>query len=152
MSKHGFTLLETLIYIALFGVLMTGALITVYELLQSFENNRTDIAIQEEGMFIQRKIHWALQGATAVTLSTPYTLVISRPDLNSESPLTIRFFDGKVYFKRTGSDEVVLTGDAFVLSEMHMTVVPTLGNVPTQIHMHYEVNNVPFMFTTYLQF
>jgi prepilin-type N-terminal cleavage/methylation domain-containing protein len=152
MSKRGFTLLETLIYIALFGVLMTGALVTVYELLQSFEYNRTDISIQEEGMFIQRKIHWALQGATAITLSNPTTLVISRPDLNSESPLTIRFFDGKVYFKRAGSDEVVLTGDVFIISEVQMTVVQAFGNVPTQIHVRYEVNNMPFMFSTFLHF
>jgi prepilin-type N-terminal cleavage/methylation domain-containing protein len=152
MNTQGFTLLETLIYIALFSVLMTGTLVTVYELLLSSEHNKLALAIQEEGTFLQRKINWALSGATTVTVSNAETLIITRPDLNSESPLVLRFGGGRVYLKRGGEDEAVLIGEAFVLSDVSITTIPAVGLIPTQVRVGYKINGVSFMYEVYLRF
>lgn len=152
MNIYGFTLLETLIYIALFGVLMTGTLVTVYELLLSSEHNKIALAIQEEGTFLQRKINWALSGATAVNVPNSETLIITRPDLNSESPLVLRFDEGRVYLEREGGDESILTGEAFVITDVFITTMPAVGLIPTQIHVGYKINGVAFVYLTYLHF
>lgn len=150
MNERGFTLLETLIYIALFSVLMTGALITVYELLLSSEYNRMHISIQEEGTFIQRKLNWAFKGATDVSLLNAHTIIITRPDLHSQSPLIIRFDDTTVYFKRGTHDEVVLTGKEFAVTDVVMSISPSLGNIPPQVRISYKVNDVPYVYYHHL--
>ncbi len=46
--KSGFTLVEVVIYIGLFGILMTGGIVATYQLLQGGAHNETAINIQEE--------------------------------------------------------------------------------------------------------
>ena len=152
MNIRGFTLLETLIYIALFGVLMTGTLVTVYELLLSFEHNSRAIAIQEEGIFLQRKINWALVGATTVSIPNASTLIITRPDLFTQSPLTVRVNGGKAYLKREDSNETVLTGEGFLVTDVHITTISAQSNTPTHVRITYTINDVPFVYETYLHF
>jgi type II secretory pathway pseudopilin PulG len=59
-GKGGFTLLETLIYIALFTVLMTSGFVAVYDLMQSAGSLGDKTRTQEEGNFVLRKISWGL--------------------------------------------------------------------------------------------
>lgn len=152
MNKYGFTLLETLIYIALFGVLMTGALVTVYELLRSAEENRFAIAIQEEGIFIQRKLNWALSGATVVTMPNAHSISISRADLGGQSPLVFSFKDETVYLKRGIAEEVKMIGDTFNVTDAAFMVSLPSGNISTKIRALYKINGVPFVYETYLLF
>lgn len=60
----GFTLIETLVYIALLGLLMTGALLGSYNLVQSSSRTTTSTAAQDEGSFALRKLEWAVAGMT----------------------------------------------------------------------------------------
>jgi prepilin-type N-terminal cleavage/methylation domain-containing protein len=152
MNKHGFTLLETLIYIALFGVLMTGALVTVYELLLSFEHNGVAIAVQEEGTFIHRKLNWALSGSTGVTVPNTHTISINRPDLGTESPLVFSFSDEKVYLTRGSGVETILSGLEFNITDVAITTVPPSGTISTKVRVLYNINSIPFMYETYLHF
>ena len=152
MKTKAFTLFETLIYMALFGVLMSSALIAVYDLQRSAEYNRTGIAIQEEGTFINRKLNWMLMGATAVVISNPYTIAITRNDLGSQSPLHFSIHDNRAYLRRSGNIEVPLTGDEFLVTNMSIQVVPPEAQLPTRIRITYAVNQVPFVYETYLYF
>jgi Tfp pilus assembly protein PilE len=56
----GFTLVETIVYIALLGLIMTGALLTSYELILSSQKSSGKTTMQEEGTFVMRKLEWAL--------------------------------------------------------------------------------------------
>ncbi len=56
----GFTLIETIIYIALLGLIMTGALVSSYDLISSSQSSSGKTTVQEEGTFVERKIGWAL--------------------------------------------------------------------------------------------
>ena len=67
-SGAGFTLMETLIYIALFSLLFGGAVISAYNMFEGFSRGQTHIMMQEEGNFLVGKINWALSGAKSVEI------------------------------------------------------------------------------------
>lgn len=152
MTQRGFTLLETIIYLALFSLLMIGVLSTVYELLAGGTHNRASVAIQEEGTFVNRKISWALSGATSVSVPDPKTLTITRPDLGAQSPLQITESAGQMLISRGGGVPVPLTTSELAVENTNISMVPAQGGVPASINMQYEIKGVPFVFKTYLRF
>lgn len=64
MKNRGFTLLEVLIYLALYCVLIGGAVLAAYNLFEAGGRNETVAMVDEEGQYLTAKIHWAL-GAEA---------------------------------------------------------------------------------------
>jgi len=67
---QGFTLIETVIYIWLFSMLMTGVMMTAWQLVGGNAALERKVIIVEEGNFILRKFSWAMAGAR--TISFPY--------------------------------------------------------------------------------
>lgn len=67
--EKGFTLVETLVYLALYAIIITGAVAGVYSIVESSAHNQTKALVQEEGNFLIGKIDWAL--ANAKTISSP---------------------------------------------------------------------------------
>ena len=64
--RSGFTLIEVIIYLALFSILIGGALVSAYSLIESNERNQTKAIVQNEGAFVLAKIDWALSGIQSV--------------------------------------------------------------------------------------
>ena len=58
--NSGFTLIEVIIYIALLSIIMYGALVTSFQLLEGSDALEVRATVQEEGNFVLRKIDWAL--------------------------------------------------------------------------------------------
>ena len=92
VHNKGFTLLETLIYIALLGMLLTGVLLTAYPLFTGAERITKNVTAEGEAAFILRKISWALSSATSVSVPNSTTLTIQHAsagqlkfDLNVDS-------------------------------------------------------------------
>ncbi|MBT9168079.1 MAG: hypothetical protein DDT19_01424 [Syntrophomonadaceae bacterium] len=79
----GFTLIETIIYIALLGLIMTGAVAASYQILQGSSNLSNKATVQDEGSFVLRKVGWALSGASAIPTPSGSTLTVSRYDGNT---------------------------------------------------------------------
>ncbi len=153
LEKRGFTILETVIYIALFSLLMTGIIVTVYELLEGGMNNREAVAIQEEGGFINRKLSWALSGATFVDVDPDgKSLTITRPDLGGQSPLVFSEDVGEMRIAR-GSLGVPtpLTTSELKVENTEISIIPPHAGMPTRVSVHYTINGVPFEFKTYLR-
>lgn len=151
MKNKGFTLLETIIYLGLFSVLMSGALVAVYTLLQSGTQNLNAISIQAEGTFINRKLSWALSGATTVTVPDLHTIIIIRPDLGTESHLTITEQNGAFSIARGTEEPTPFTNSFLTIANTNINLVPGHGEVTPFIQMRYTINDVPFVFETYLK-
>ncbi len=79
---RGFTLIETIIYIALLGLIMTWAVATSYQLLHGSANMSVKTVVQDEGSFVLRKVQWALSSAQSVSGSGS-TLTVTRNDGNT---------------------------------------------------------------------
>jgi len=65
MNK-GFTLIELIVYLALFSIIMGGAVISVYSMAESSGSNETKIFLLEEGLFLQAKIVWTLSSVDTI--------------------------------------------------------------------------------------
>jgi len=65
---RGFTLIETLIYIALYAIIMGGAIVAVYAIFESAGRNQGKAMLQEEGMFLAGKLSWALSGVKTINI------------------------------------------------------------------------------------
>lgn len=70
MKKYskGFTLIEVIIYLALFSIIIGGGMIAVYGIIQSTDNGANHIILEEEANFLLRKIDFALTGATNINI------------------------------------------------------------------------------------
>lgn len=60
--QSGFTLVETMIYVALFAIIMAGAIVSIYGIIGSSARNQTKAMAEEEGSFLLGKIDWVLTG------------------------------------------------------------------------------------------
>jgi hypothetical protein len=141
-----------MVYIALFSLLMTTMLVTVYSLIATSDRTINAIGVEEEGTFINRKIGWALTSATAVQSPSPDRLVITRPDMGAQSPITIAEIDGVMTIARGNSAApVALTGTRFEVASTTFTVVPTHNGVPPAVHLSYKIDGTPFVYKTYLR-
>ena len=74
MSNRGFTLIETLVYLALFGLIMGGMVAAAYVLFESSDRNQTKAMLQEEQNFIMGKIIWALNNASGASGGSTLTI------------------------------------------------------------------------------
>jgi prepilin-type N-terminal cleavage/methylation domain-containing protein len=85
MSK-GFTLIEVLIYLALFTIVIGGGMVATYQIIQSADAGNNHIIMEEEANFLLRKINWALTGWTV-----PSDITVT------SSSLTINKSGGQVF-------------------------------------------------------
>jgi hypothetical protein len=79
-KKNAFTLIETLVYLALFSFLMTGIIVVVYSIFESSDRNQTKIMVQQEGDFLIAKISWAVSAVKGFNISSPTELSVEKYD------------------------------------------------------------------------
>jgi prepilin-type N-terminal cleavage/methylation domain-containing protein len=151
MKNRGFTLMETMIYIALFGILMSGAVVGTYNLLEGSDRNITAARVQEEGTFLNRKINWALSGATAASVSGGNMLVVTQLDLGVQSPLVISGTGNNITIARGTGAAVELNSERFVISDVLFDYLPGIGGKPASVSVNFKVADKPFNFRSYLR-
>lgn len=116
-NGSGFTLIETLVYIALLGLMMGGTIMAVYEILQGSGFVSTKTTAQNEGSFVLRKINWALSGVKTITV----------PLVGCGSELAVSKFDGTTAVIQLGSG---LDAEKILMKENAGTFLPiTTDNV-----------------------
>ncbi len=63
MKNQGFTLIETLLYLALFTLIIGGGMTAAYQIIESTAAAQSHLILEEEGNFILRKIAWGFDKA-----------------------------------------------------------------------------------------
>jgi len=140
--------MEVIIYIGLFAILMGGALVATYQLLEGGSRNQTAVSIQEEGTFIYRKINWALSGATDAAVSGTSMLIIQSPP-GLVSPLVFDVDGTNMRLAEGGNSSTVLNSSAFPVNNVVFTVSNT--DNATSVTANFEIESIPFVFQTYLR-
>lgn len=145
--------METMIYIALFGIIMSGAVVGTYNLLEGGNRNINSSRIEEEGTFINRKIGWALSKATDATV------------LGGGTGITIFRSDGvDVTFIGNGTDvnltrtvggvpslSIPLNSDRFKVTGVNFTFTAGTNGRPPSIAAVFMVENTQFTYKNYLR-
>lgn len=140
MKISGFTLLETIIYCALFSVLMTGALITTYALLSSSVSIAEKTNAIAESTFINQKLSWAVSGTKDIIKIDEKTVHIIRPDLGKNSPLIFYFYNEQLYLSRNTSTPQLISGNSYKVKN------ETIEVDEDEIKITYTINKIPFIF------
>ena len=102
LKTKGFTLIEMLVYLALFGILISGAVITAYSIFESGNRNSAQIMVQEEGNFLIAKINWALSSISTISSPTPSS---------SSSKLSVVMVDSTTIDIEQSSGDITMTRD-----------------------------------------
>lgn len=132
--QKGFTLIETLLYLALFGVIIGGGMAATYQVIQSTEATHQKVVIQEEADFLLRKLDWAMGSAMSAT-ATPTSLIIGS--------LTFRIENGNMTLN---SDPL---NSSFV-TVAQVGALPVFEVIGKKINIIFTVNGQRFDQTTYL--
>ena len=116
MRTRGFSLLETLMYIALFALIMEGSFTGMLAISELAERNQTKAYLEEEADFIITKVSYEISNATTVSLSGPDAT-------NTEINLTTA---------EGGNVSIELSGSALVIARGNNVGVPfSSSNVRT---------------------
>ncbi|MBI2482080.1 MAG: prepilin-type N-terminal cleavage/methylation domain-containing protein [Candidatus Vogelbacteria bacterium] len=142
MTKQGFTLIEVIIYIALFGLLIGGALVATYEIISSDNHQQLAIITAQDSAFIKAKITWVLSGATNI-YSTGNSLVIDNPSLGL---ITLEEVDHNLTIKRGSNPALPLNSSLLKITDVNFIV--TTSSVTTNL----ITNQKPFIFINYLHY
>lgn len=125
ISQNGFTLIETLIYVAFFAMLVGTLLSITYQTISSTDQINKKIAIQQEGNFLLKKIDWSLTG---VDLAANAGNPVAIPSSGTANQL-------QVYKYASGLNPI-----AFALNGSNMEM--TAGGVTTQLNSsNVTINN-----------
>lgn len=98
---RGFTLIETMVYLALYAILIGGAITAAFGMFESAERNQMKAMVELEGIYLIGKIDWALTGATTVDVSPTGTLYVNRSGISaSDNPLIFDVAGGMLRLTR----------------------------------------------------
>lgn len=120
-KQKGLTLMESVIYIALFTLIITTTVVTAYELLKGSDSLNSKTTIQTEGHFFLRKMNWILSGMNPASVpvisgvSCAKNITLSKLGF-SENPIEVRLESGKIEMRTGGS------GDYIPLTTENVTV------------------------------
>lgn len=107
-TNHGFTIIELLVYLGLFAILIGGAMVGVYQIVESTNRNQAFVTIEQEGNFLQQKIKWSLNGATDILLPAPASIGPNMSVTSPDSSKSLSFSDGTLSLSQNGQPAVPL--------------------------------------------
>ena len=148
LSQAGFTLIETLIYIALFSMCMSGVMGATFELIGSAQKSSGATITQEEGNFVLQKIHWALNGVTTNTLpnfAVPYSQSLDVVS-NAGTHVVIRRNPGArvIEMSENGGAYTALTSDYASTTSLQFHFISGSGGAPVGIEASTTINGSIF--------
>ncbi len=115
-KMNGFTLVETVIYLALFGIMFTGAVTVAYSTAELGKRNQAVAMVQQEGDFLVAKINWVLSGAQSVmspAAGPGEVLTVSKYD---GSTVTVGISEGDMFIQESGEPVVLNSANTKVVS------------------------------------
>ena len=128
-QQVGFTLIETLVYLALYVIIIGGGLTCVYSLFESSARNETAATLEEEGDYLVGKIDSALSDATWVIApsTSGTTLSVSYADA---STLHVMKSGTRIELQRNSGAVSILNNSHVSITNLTFThVLPTSDGV-----------------------
>lgn len=158
-NQKGFTLIESIIYIALFAIIIGGGMVGTYHIIQATDASYNHIILQEEANFLFRKIDWALTGATAVTTNSPNTVVIFKPISKVSTQFIFDEIGDSLTMQKNYNTPIILNSGSIAVSKTSFKKTSGLNGKPDKITADFTLTTVQagrpvsqyFYFTKYLR-
>lgn len=130
--RRGFTLIEAIVYLALFSILMGGGIVAAYSLFDATTRAGTRTILHEETDFLLSKVDWALSGAEAVTApgagATGSALTVAKWDASSGDPIVIAKNGDNLTMSRGGGAAEILNNTNVSVTSISFEHVADPGN------------------------
>ncbi len=145
---RGFTLIETIIYIALFGFFMSGVVLCVYGMMQSGDQFSRRNTASDEGAFVTAKLDWALRSLGSIT--TPASgygtsLSVTRTD---GTQVDVRLNSGVIEMRINGGSYIPLTTSNVTVTSLGFN---TFSATQPGIEASTTINGLSFMTRRYIR-
>ena len=141
-TRSGFTLIDTIIYIALFSLVISVAVESFYRIVESGRRTRSRAEVEQEANFVTRKIEWALSGLEKVNQpsagASSSTLSVNKFNFPN-NPLVFDLDGGAVRLKEGLGPLAPLTNDNVVVSELTFSNLSPTGNRPPGVRVILSV-------------
>lgn len=142
-SGAGFTLIEVLVYLALFAILIGGAVAAAYNVVEGSGRSQTRAMLQEEGDFLTAKISWALSGAQAINsppADTPGSILsVTKWDAGIGT-VTITLAGADLTLSRAGNPAQILNNSNIQISNLNFTHTFTGGINPESLAADFTLS------------
>lgn len=142
---RGFTLIETVVYIGLFAILIGGAVVAVYSIVEGNGRNQSKSLLQQEGDFLIAKINWAMAGAQAIT-APPVGNVGTGLSVNkwttALNPVVVALTGDNMTLSRAGSTPVVLNNPDITVSDVRFTHTYEGGSNPESVTATFTLSSL----------
>ena len=106
-NNRGFTFIESIIYLALFVIIISGGMVAAYQVIEATDAANNRVILQGEANFLLRKINWALMGAKSIIIpldQTPITNLVINKNINGK--------DVQITFALDGNRNLTLERDS----------------------------------------
>lgn len=131
-SSAGFTLLEVIIYLALFSIIMGGAAVSVFYIFDAADRAHTESVLENESDFILGKIDWVLSSTQSITTPTDNssgsTLTVVSHDASLDDPVSIFLQGDGVSMTHGTNPQALLNSINVSVASLTYTHVTGSGN------------------------
>lgn len=145
-NQKGFTLIEVIIYIALFSLLMGTAFYTAFQLIDGSSNLSVKTTAESEGNFVMRKFNWAMTGASDFIPNGSELTINKYTGPNVE----IKLNSEKILMDSTGSF-LPITTENVKATDLQFELIPASSPGPKGIKATFKINEIPFSITKYIR-
>ncbi len=147
-STTGFTLIETIIYVALFALLMSGVVVSIHPLFSGIERMNERIMVENEVAVVSRTITSLIPQAQFVSVPSSGgsgdTLTLTTYSLPPQITYSFKVEGGAVVASVFGSPWTNLTASRVHFDSMSVSHVAASGGVPAYIELSYVVDGETF--------
>jgi hypothetical protein len=155
-KNRGLTLIETVLYTALFSLFMTSVLVMSWELVVSMEHERSRITIQEEGNFVVQKIHGVLQNLEVIShpasaASSSVLIVYTSNNMIDPIRLRLNTSSSSIEMQRENMlGFLPLTTRNVVVQDLVFTHVPPYADIPAGVRVMFVIEGETFITEAYI--
>lgn len=151
-KDKGFTLIETLLYLSLLSIILTGSLTTAYYLLEGAQKLENKISNNEERNFILNTTEWLTSGVSVINSplggQSGNSLSLNKIGFD-KNPISLFQGAGKLYLKIGNDPALTLNTDRISVSNFtaqHISNPSGAGLILT-----LEINGQSFQIKKYLK-
>lgn len=143
-ERPGFTLVELLIYVAVFSVLVGGLATFVTSMQAARLRSQTVFEVQDQGENALRMMTQAVRNGTAITTpavgANGATLSLTTPD-GATSPTTFSLSNGVLQISEGAGGPIALTNNQVTISQLIVTNV-SHPSTPGVVQIQFTVTSV----------
>ena len=148
MKKSGFTLIETVIYIALLSFILGAVIFSVYQIMDSKIKLQQETDYLEEENFILKKIDWVLTEVSQIDLINPQHLQIVK---QNQETIKLRLDNGEMQLKTNNDPWVKITSDRLKIKNLVFQKIISSENFPDGLAIKIDTDQFNIDVIKYLK-